>query len=189
MTLRRTTLTTVCGFLLLVVSVSLIYQTVKLYQTKQINRQVTQLNQGELPDPNTLNMQSAEVRIAYAYRQAELKLFDQAVETYSATERFANISQRRRIYYNLGNLYLVQAIEMAENLSVDRATAMADVAKDFFRSALELDPDFWLAKYNYEAAQRLSRDLPLGEARVLEESQEKSDELWSAMPGFPIGLP
>lgn len=189
MTLRRTTLTTLCGFLLLIVSVSLIYQTVKLYQTKQINQQVTQLNQGELPDQATLNMQSAEVRIAYAYRQAELQLFDQAVETYSATERFASIYQRRQIYYNLGNLYLVRAIQMAENLSVDRATAMADVAKDFFRSALELDPDFWLAKYNYEAAQRLSRDLPLGEARVQEESQEKSDELWSAMPGFPIGLP
>ena len=134
-------------------------------------------------------MLSADVRIAYAYRQAELLLFDEAIETYSGTERFANTKQRRQIYYNIGNLYLIQAIEMAENLSVDRATAMADVAKGFFRSALMLDPDFWPAKYNYEAAQRLSRDLPLGDAKVLEESQQESDELWSAMPGFPIGLP
>jgi mxaK protein len=66
---------------------------------------------------------------------------------------------------------------------------MADVAKGFFRSALSIDPEFWLAKFNYEASQRLSRDLPLGEAKILEESQETSDELWSAMPGFPIGLP
>ncbi len=189
MMLRRSSLTTLCGFLLLCVLASICYQSVKLYQAKQINQQITQLSQDELPDPEELNLQSAEVRIAYAYRQTELLLFDDAVETYSGTERFANTTQRRQIYYNLGNLYLVQAIQMAESLSVDRATAMADVAKDFFRSALETDPNFWLAKYNYEAAQRLSRDLPLGEAKVLEESQEESDELWSAMPGFPIGLP
>lgn len=189
MILRRSTLTTLCGFLLLCLLAAISYQSIKLYQAKQINQQITQLKQDELPEPDKLNLQSAEVRIAYAYRQAELLLFDQATETYSGAERFANRGQRRQIYYNLGNLYLIQAIEMAEGLSVDRATAMADVAKDFFRSAMETDPNFWLAKYNYEAAQRLSRDLPLGEARVLEESQEESDELWSAMPGFPIGLP
>ncbi|AFJ03253.1 MxaK protein, putative [Methylophaga frappieri] len=189
MILRRSTLTTVCGFLLLLALGALLWQSFELYQAQRTNKQIRMINQETLPDPARLNMQSAMVRIAYAYKQAELLLVDEAVETYSGTERFADENEKRQIYYNLGNLYLIQAIEMAENLSVDRATAMADVAKDFFRSALVIDPDFWLAKYNYEAAQRLSRDLPLGEARVLEESQEKSDELWSAMPGFPIGLP
>lgn len=189
MTLRRSTVAALCGFMLLILTATLIYQALQLYLATEINRQVTLINNGALPDKATLNMESATVRIAYAYRQAELSLFDEAVETYSATERFANNQQRQQIFYNLGNLYLRQAIGMAESLSVDRATAMADVAKDFYRSALEQNPDFWLAKYNYEAAQRLSRDLPLGEARVLEESQEESEELWSAMPGFPVGLP
>ena len=189
MMLRRSTLSTLSGVLLLVSVVTLSWLTVSYFQAQEINRQISLINKGPLPAPSTLNMQSAKVRIAYAYRQAELGLFDEAVETYSATERFADRQQKRQIYYNLGNLYLIQAIGMAENLSVDRATAMADVAKGFFRSALSIDPEFWLAKFNYEASQRLSRDLPLGEAKILEESQETSDELWSAMPGFPIGLP
>jgi mxaK protein len=89
----------------------------------------------------------------------------------------------------MGNLYLQQAIETAEKMGIDRATALADVAKDLYKSALKKDPEFWAAKYNFEAAQRLSRDLPLGDLQESGEAQESSEELWSAMPGFPLGLP
>lgn len=160
-----------------------------LQQKGQLNEQILMLNQGEMLPPETLAMDSPEVRIAYAHLQRKLNLFDEAVETYSGTERLASQQQLVHIYYNLGNLYLIQAIDLAENLSVDRAVAMADVAKDFYRSALKTQPSFWEAKYNLEAAQRLSRDLPLGDVTISEESQDASTELWSAMPGFPIGLP
>lgn len=187
--LNRNKLIYIVSFLILMVMGCLVYSLYTLAQYQQINQQITKLNQGEMLDPTELNMQSPEVRIAYAHLQRKLNLFDEAVETYSGTERLADKSQLVHIHYNLGNLYLIQAIDLAENLSVDRAVAMADVAKDFYRNALKNQPSFWEAKYNLEAAQRLSRDLPLGDVTISEESQDASTELWSAMPGFPIGLP
>lgn len=187
--LNRNKLIYIVSFLTLMVMGGLVYSLYTLAQYQQINQQITKLNQGEMLDPTELNMQSPEVRIAYAHLQRKLNLFDEAVETYSGTERLADKSQLVHIHYNLGNLYLIQAIDLAENLSVDRAVAMADVAKDFYRNALKNQPSFWEAKYNLEAAQRLSRDLPLGDVTISEESQDASTELWSAMPGFPIGLP
>ena len=178
MFLKRNNFIYLISLLALAVITALIFSIYTLQQQQQINQQIL-----------LLNMQSPEVRIAYAYLQGKLNLFDEAVETYSGTERLANQQQLVHIHYNLGNLYLVQAIDLAENLSVDRAVAMADVAKDFYRSALKNQPSFWEAKYNLEAAQRLSRDLPLGDVTISEESQDASTELWSAMPGFPIGLP
>ncbi|WP_278355624.1 MULTISPECIES: hypothetical protein [Gammaproteobacteria] len=187
--LNRNKLIYLVSLLLILVLIGLAFSIVTLQQRQQINQQITLLNQGEMVDLDKLNMQSPEVRIAYAHLQRRLNLFDEAVETYSGTERLANQQQRVHIHYNLGNLYLIQAIDLAENLSVDRAVAMADVAKDFYRSALKNQPTFWEAKYNLEAAQRLSRDLPMGDVTISEESQDASTELWSAMPGFPIGLP
>jgi mxaK protein len=187
--LNRNKLIYLISLLAVLVICGLVFSIYTLQQHQQINQQITLLNQGEMIDAEKLNMQSAEVRIAYAHLQRKLNLFDEAVETYSGTERLADKPQLVHIHYNLGNLYLIQAIDLAENLSVDRAVAMADVAKDFYRSALKNQPSFWEAKYNLEAAQRLSRDLPLGDVTISEESQDASTELWSAMPGFPIGLP
>ena len=187
--LNRNKLIYLISLLTIMVIGGLLYSLYTLKQQQQINQQISLLNQGGMVDMETLDMQSPEVRIAYAHLQRRLNLFDEAVETYSATERLANQQQLVQIHYNLGNLYLSQAIDLAENLYVDRAVAMADVAKDFYRSALKNKPSFWEAKYNFEAAQLLSRDLPLGDVTISEESQDASTELWSAMPGFPIGLP
>lgn len=189
MYLNRLILSSLLGILILLTLAALIYSGYTLQQNRQINQQIHLLAEGSLIDPEQLDMDTAEVRIAYAALQKKLNLFDEAVETYSATERLANEQQFVHIHYNLGNLYLLRAIELAEKLSVDRAVATADVAKDFYRSALKQQPDFWEAKYNLEAAQRLSRDLPLGDVIISEEATENSTELWSAMPGFPIGLP
>lgn len=167
----------------------LIYGAYQLHYYQQINQQIGLLNQGEYVDASALELSSVEVLIAYGALQYKLKLFDASVETYGRAERLANRQQLTQIHYNLGNIYLSESIVHAENLAVDQAVAMADVAKDFYRSALIIQPEFWAAKYNFEAAQRLSRDLPLGELTISQESQESSTELWSAMPGFPIGLP
>lgn len=156
---------------------------------QQQNQQIRSLVQGEGIAAEQLDLSNTQVMLAYGYQQRQSNLMDEAIEIYSAAERDATPQQRVWLYYNLGNLYLTQAITLAENLSVDRAVSMADVAKDFYRSALRTQPNFYLAKYNLEAAQRLSRDLPLGEVEISEESQDSSTELWSAMPGFPIGLP
>ncbi len=160
-----------------------------LWHNHKINEQLSKLHQGEYVDKTQLDLSNIEVLLAYAALQYKLQLFDKAIEAYSQAERLANHQQLTHIYYNLGNIHLSRAIEYGQKIKVDRAVAMADVAKDYYRSALINQSDFWDAKYNYEAAQRLSRDLPLGELVENDGEQDSSTELWSAMPGFPIGSP
>ncbi|EMR12406.1 MxaK protein [Methylophaga lonarensis MPL] len=167
------------------------WQLYQLFQTQRLNQQLIEVSQsvGIVETPQNAR-QNAEWYFTYGYQLRRNRLYDAAAEAYGHAERYADSpEQLSHIYYNLGNIYLLQAIDLAEDLVVNRAMAMADVAKDFYKSALRQNPDFWAAKYNFEAAQRLSRDLPLGEAVITDPDAPSSEDLWSAMPGFPIGLP
>jgi mxaK protein len=154
-----------------------------------INSALTLLMQNQYVDADQVNMQYAEVRFAYAGHLHQLGFFEEAVDAYSKAERDSPPELLKNIYYNMGNLYLQQAIKLAEGLGIDRATALADVSKEMYESALKVDPHFWNAKFNLEAAQRVSRDLPLGKLNEDTADEDSSAELWSAMPGFPVGLP
>jgi mxaK protein len=169
--------------------VSLVFSTMSLQRKQLINDTQQLLAVDHFVEADKIDLSIPEVRFAYAWHLAEQGLFDQAVEAYSKAELNGTPQMLKQVYYNMGNLYLTQAIDLAEKMGIDRAMALADVAKDMYESALKIDDQFWNAKFNLEAAQRLSRDLPLGRVQESEEGIESSTELWSAMPGFPIGLP
>lgn len=154
-----------------------------------INQTLQQLQTGRFIDAEAVDLNQPENQFAYAYHLHQQGLFEEAVDAYGRAERMVEPEFVKVVHYNMGNLYLEQAIETAQQMGVDRATALADVAKDLYKTALKQDPQFWAAKYNLEAAQRLSRDLPLGDLRESGAAEESSEELWSAMPGFPLGLP
>lgn len=156
----------------------------------QENRYIKTILSAESELPPALSpAESAEKHFAYAARLARERRYDEAAESYSQASRLAGDALQARIFYNLGNLYLKQAITQAEKLGVDSAMAFTDAAKSFYRRALRIAPDFWQAKYNYETAQRLVRDLPLAEVESGGDGEEEMEDLWSAMPGFPAGLP
>lgn len=162
----------------------------KWQYAQAVNQTITQLATQAVVDEQEVDLSQPENQFAYAFYLQQHQQFEEAIDAYGKAENSnTNPEMLHIIYYNLGNLYLEQAIESAEKMHVDHATALADVAKQMYRTSLGHTPDFWLAKYNYEAAQRLSRDLPLGKLIESEEGQESSTELWSAMPGFPVGLP
>jgi len=160
-----------------------------LIRDRDANKQIAMLGQYDYLDDVQWDLAEIDVLLAYAAMQTRFQLYDEAIESYSRAERMASQQQLPAIYYNLGNIHLKQSIAAGENTEVDKAVAMADVAKEYYRFALQADPQFWDAKYNYESAQRLSRDLPLGDLVENESTQDSSAELWSAMPGFPVGLP
>jgi mxaK protein len=58
-----------------------------------------------------------------------------------------------------------------------------------FRSLLRLKPDDWDAKYNYDIAMRLVRDLPKGEGEDQHDPLKTPEKLWTDLPGVPKGLP
>ena len=189
MIIRRSHLKMVCLALMIGSLLGLIFSTMSLQRNELINSSQRLLAGDSYIEPEKVDLSIPEIRFAYAWHLAERGLFDNAVEAYSKAEIDSTPEMLKDVYYNMGNLYLKQAIELAEKMGVDRAMALADVAKDMYESALKIDDQFWDAKFNLEAAQRLSRDLPLGRVQESEEGVESSTELWSAMPGFPIGLP
>jgi mxaK protein len=189
MILRRAYLRSLLIIVLLTLLVLLTMTLVERQRLSGINQTLQQLKTGRFIDTDEVDLSQPENQFAYAWHLHQQGLFEQAVDAYGRAERVVASDFVKVIHYNMGNLYLEQAIEVAEQMGIDRATALADVAKDLFRTALKQDPDFWAAKYNLEAAQRLSRDLPLGDLQESGAAEEASEELWSAMPGFPLGLP
>ena len=159
------------------------------HQYKTVNENITLLQHNRFISPDELDLTQAEVRFAYAYHLQQQQLFEESLTAYGIAEQISTTEDATAINYNIANLYLQHAIELAEKGHIDRSVALADVAKNYYQTVLKSSPSFWNAKYNFEAAQRLSRNLPLGKISSLEESAENSTELWSAMPGFPIGLP
>jgi mxaK protein len=178
--------------LLILLVISLIMLVITLSERQRligINETLQQLQTGRFIDAEDIDLSQPENQFAYAYHLHQQGLFEEAVDAYGKFERVVSPDRVKVVHYNMGNLYLEQAIALAEKMGIDRATALADVAKDLYKTALKQDPQFWAAKYNLEAAQRLSRDLPLGRLQESGDAEESSEELWSAMPGFPLGLP
>ena len=163
--------------------------TVEYHQYKTVNENINVLQHNRFISPDELDLTQAEVRFAYAYQLQQQLLFEESLTAYGIAEQVATAKDITKIKYNIANLYLQHAITLAEKGHIDRSVALADVAKSHYQTVLKSMPSFWNAKYNFEAAQRLSRDLPLGKIRTPKESTENSTELWSAMPGFPVGLP
>lgn len=189
MILRRSHLRILLIILLLIMLTLLLTTATERQRLIGINQTLNQLQTGRFIDAEAIDLSQPENQFAYAYHLHQQGLFEEAVDAYGKAERVVSPDILKVVHYNMGNLYLEQAIELAEKMGIDRATALADVAKDLYRTALMKDPHFWPAKYNLEAAQRLSRDLPLGQLQESGDAEESSEELWSAMPGFPLGLP
>ena len=191
MIFRRSYLKIILSLILLVWIALFAFSYFNWSESKAINKNLAHLQTRSFLEPDSVDTTLPGVQFAYAYYLHQRGMFDEAVDAYGRAERFSETNHDLTlVYYNMGNLYLEEAAKLAEQTGIDRATALADVAKDLYRSALKQQSDFWPAKYNLEAAQRLSRDLPLGDLQESgDEDPDSSAELWSAMPGFPLGLP
>ncbi|MGE3772715.1 MAG: hypothetical protein AB7I32_07295 [Gammaproteobacteria bacterium] len=130
----------------------------------------------------------AALLFARAYLLAQTAREDEAADQYHLASQRGSDDERARARYNLGNLHLRRAVQLAEKRDIDASRAATQLAKDSYREALRRQPDLWVAKYNLEAAQRLVRDLPSGGGGD-EEGDPPPDDIWSQMPGFPNGLP
>ena len=81
------------------------------------------------------------------------------------------------------------AIRQIEHGHFDKAIPLVALAKAEYRSALRLQPAYWDAKHNLDAAMRLVRDLPRAEGEEGTEPEQTPAKLWTDLPGVPKGLP
>lgn len=128
-----------------------------------------------------------EVRLARALFLKKHHRYQEALATLSLIMQQGSPAFQATVRYNLGNIYLEQAIASVERMAVNDAMPLLMLAKQAYRQALALDSGFWDAKYNLEAAMRL-----LPEFDRIDPDQDRQDPktaVWTSVPGFPRGLP
>ena len=174
---------------LIVALIGILHSSYANYQISQTNQLITQLNQGEIIDRDLDKQDRPELYLAYASYLKSRHRYDEAQATLSQIIDQGNSQTRAISRYNLGNTYLSQAIELAESMQINEATALASLAKQAYRQALALDSQYWDAKYNLEVAMRL---LPEMDRIIMKDDEPVSQDkakLWATVPGFPRGLP
>jgi mxaK protein len=165
-----------------------IYHAGALYNIHQENELIRQLLTGKEVDISEVITGHPELRLARALFLKQKHRYDEALSTLGLVMDKGDRSFQARIRYNLGNLYLEQAVQQAEAMNTNEALPLAGLAKQAYRQALALDSRNWDAKYNLEVAMRL---LPEMDSITLPEEapSHRKAQLWTTVPGFPRGLP
>lgn len=153
------------------------------------NESIAQLLAGEDVSLGSVITGKPELRLARAYYLKQKQRYDDALAVLDVILDKGKADLKVKVRFNLGNLYLEQAVQHVENGNMHHAVPLVTLAKQAYRQALALDSQFWDAKYNLEVAMRL---LPEMERLNLEGPQEPDNaktELWTTIPGMPRGLP
>lgn len=139
--------------------------------------------------PERLAVASPSVQLARAVYFVRHERYDDALELLDLLETRGDAAFRADVYYNQGNLQLIQALDRVEKSEIDQARVYAELAKEAYRRALLLAPGHWDAKYNLEVAMRLMPEMDRVSHADDEPPRAESKRLWTGLPGFPRGLP
>jgi mxaK protein len=94
---------------------------------------------------------------------------------------------RATAWYDLGNLYLREALRLRQSGADASALPLLELSKDSYRNALLERPDLWDAKFNLELALRVAPDPDpddTGAPQVL-----TGERAVTTMRAFTLGLP
>ena len=142
-----------------------------------------------LPEVSPSYGNSPQVRLARAVYFRQKQRYDEALDTLSLIVGQGDIRLQSQSRYNLGNVYLTEAMADVEAGRITQAMPLLTLAKQSYRQALALDSDFWDAKYNLELAMRLLPEFDRISPAEPDNDAAKPSQLWTTVPGFPRGLP
>ena len=154
-----------------------IYQTVRLQQGIHINEAVRNANASQL------DTGVPESRFARALALARAGKTEQALKEYTILAGSERADLRRRALYNLGNLYLRDAL--ADDQAF-RSLALVELAKRNYRILLREAPADWDARYNLERALWLA---PESEQEFVDEEPPEREQAVSTLQGARMDLP
>lgn len=167
----------------------MLYGAADLYRIHSGNELIARLVSGHDVEVDRVIGGSFELRLARAYYLKSKHRYDEALATLSLVIDRGDAAQQARNRYNLGNLYLEQAITQAEAMNINAALTLVGLAKQAYRQSLALDSRQWDAKYNLEAAMRLLPEMDRISPEDEDETVQQKTQLWTTVPGFPRGLP
>ena len=125
-----------------------------------------------------------EARFAQARALAAAGAFDAAVAAHKALVRDGRGALRRAALYDLGNLYLREAVRHGV-ANAPQQLPLVELAKQSYRDLLREEPGDWDARYNLERALRLAPEADEGTSAEAEPSTDK--QRVSTTQGLPRG--
>jgi mxaK protein len=165
-----------------------IYSASALYGIHKDNDLIRHLTSGKDVVVNKVISGEPELRLARAYYFKQKHHYEEALSTLSLIIDKGDRKFQAKARYNLGNLYLEQAVQQAKAMKINEALPLAGLAKQAYRQSLALDSGNWDAKYNLEVAMRLMPEIDRVDMPDDLPINQKS-QLWTTVPGFPRGLP
>jgi mxaK protein len=158
------------------------------YNISRENKWIAALITGSDIDVAAITSSRPETRLARAVYLHQKHQPQEALATLGVILNQGDSALQAKIRYNLGNIYLSQAITQVEAGNSDDARTLVTLAKQAYKDALLLDSQFGDTKYNLEVAMRL---LPDFDRVTVEEDNgpQPKNQLWTTVPGFPRGLP
>jgi mxaK protein len=173
---RRTVHSAFAAALVVCASIA-IYQGTRLRHSLRINEAIHNATASEL------DSRVPESRFARAVALAQTGESEQALKEYTALTGSERTDLRRRALYNLGNLYLRDALSDGEAF---RSLALVELAKRNYRILLREAPDDWDARYNLERALWLA---PESEQQFIDEEPPEREQSVSTLQGARMDLP
>ncbi|KJV06367.1 MxaK protein [Methylocucumis oryzae] len=165
------------------------WQALDIMRNAETNALINDYAKGLEPAIGNLRQAKPEVLLARALFLKQHKRYDDALAALSLTSGFTEPRLQVLLRYNLGNIYLEQAVAKAETMSINDAMPLVALAKQAYRQALSIDSHYWDAKYNLEVAMRLLPEMDKINSGDDENPPNKKAPLWTTVPGFPRGLP
>jgi mxaK protein len=164
------------------------YSATTLYGIHQDNDLIRQLLSGKDVAVNKVVSGEPELRLARAFYFKQKHRYDEALSTLSLIMDKGDRKFQAKARYNLGNLYLEQAVQQVKATHINEALPLLGLAKQVYRQSLALNSGNWDAKYNLEVAMRLLPEMDRLDIPDDSPKNQKS-QLWTTVPGFPRGLP
>jgi len=161
----------------------------QLARAQEVNRQLAQRLANRPEPPAQLASTASDPRLWVAAARPSFSAGGVA-QAAALLRRAADASRgelRQVALYDLGNLYLREALRVRESGADASALPLLELAKESYRSALLERPDLWDAKFNLELALRLAPDPDpddTGAPQIL-----TGERAVTTMRAFTLGLP
>jgi mxaK protein len=113
----------------------------------------------------------------------------EAIRLYSSLINVEDTSLRARALHNLATIYLKDAAQRWNAhgvLEAPHVSTDVELAKQYYRESLRLDPGSWDSRFNLEYAYRIT---PPPKEKAKADFQGSKSSVFSTLPGLPGGGP
>jgi len=161
---------------------------VRCYQHYQYNQALNAhaLSQQQTESYRLMNARKLGQKLAYEQK---------ALDLYTQVLSVADSDIKKLAYYNSANIRLKKALRLLDAQGYgawDEVMPLLALAKDGYRNALSIDPNWLEAKYNMELVFRLAPDIKSSQRKGHQDEEEQEglpQKGWPSIPGFPRGMP